>query len=100
MNLRLEDAWLKRSLQKVDQLAFLMEELSSTVGQIAIKFALSGSQVATVLPNITNPEQLREFTAAPETEEIADDLLQRVIELYDADFYLEPEPSEEAATSG
>ena len=92
--------WLERSLRKVEHLEFLLEEMRSTVGQIAIKFALSGPQVAAVLPNITNSEQLREFAATPETEEIIDELRQRVTELYDADFYLEPEPSEEAATTG
>ena len=88
-------AWLKRGLDKIAQLDFLAEHLSSTIGQVAVKFALSGPQVASVLPNITNLAQLEEFSATSETEGIPQDLLDRIIDLYDQDFYLEPEPAAE-----
>ena len=37
-----------------------------------------------VLPNITNLPQLQEFAVAPETEEIPQEFLDRIYELYDA----------------
>ena len=90
--------WLERSLKKVAQLDFLTEGLSSTIGQIAIRFALSGPQVASVLPNITNARQLEEFAAAPDTEEIPEEFLDRLARLYEEDFNLEP-AEEPAATA-
>ena len=84
--------WLEHGLKKLAQLDFLAESLSATIGQIAIRFALSGPQVACVLPNITSQSQLEEFVATSETEEIPQDLLDRVLELYDENFYLEPAP--------
>ena len=80
--------WLDESLQKVDKLVFLTESLSSTIGQIAIKFALSGTNVASVLPNITNIPQLEEFAAATETEDIPEELIVRAHELHENDFEL------------
>ena len=81
--------WLEQGLKKIAHLDFLTESLESTVGQIAIKFALAGPQVATVLPNITNLPQLEEFAASPETADIPQDLLDRVTKLYDENFYQE-----------
>ena len=87
--------WLERGLKKLAQLDFLAENLDATIGQIAIKFALSGPQVASVLPNITSQPQLQELAAASETQDLPQDLLDRVHELYDENFNLEPaeEPS-------
>ena len=90
--------WLNDSLEKISHLDFLTEGLSSTIGQVAIQFALSGSNVASVLPNITNQTQLREFVAASETESIPGEFLDRVQELYDENFYVveavEPSPAD------
>ena len=82
--------WLERGLQKLAKLEFLTDELGSTLGQIAIKFALAGPQVATVLPNFTSQAQLEEFAAAPETEDVPAEFLTQVAELYDGDFELAP----------
>jgi aryl-alcohol dehydrogenase-like predicted oxidoreductase len=90
--------WLEQGVKKVAQLDFLTQSLSSTIGQIAIKFALSGPQVATVLPNITNMPQLEEFAAASETEEIPSEFLERIQELYDDGFGLESAQKASAAT--
>ena len=81
--------WLTEGLAKLGKLDFLADAMPSTIGQVAIKFALAGPHVDSVLPNITNLPQLREFAAAPETEDIPKELLDRVHELYDAGFYLE-----------
>ena len=88
--------WLTEGLKKLATLDFLMEGLDSTIGQIALKFVLSAPRIASVLPNITNLEQLEEFAAAPETEDIPDEFLERLAELYRENFYLEPA----AASSG
>ena len=82
--------WLERGLKKIEQLEFLTEGLKSTIGQIAIKFSLSAPMVAAVLPTITNMPQLQEFAAAPDTEDLPPEFLDRITELYDADFNLEP----------
>jgi len=79
--------WLEKTLRKVSHLDFLLENMSSTIGQIAIKFALSGPQVSAVLPNITNLPQLEEFTLTSETEEIPHDFLQQLSELHDVNFH-------------
>jgi aryl-alcohol dehydrogenase-like predicted oxidoreductase len=80
--------WLIEGLRKVDQLGFLTEE--RTLGQAAIQWLLADPVVTTVLPNIYNSEQLREFAAAPATPELTADELERVAELYANDFAAEP----------
>jgi aryl-alcohol dehydrogenase-like predicted oxidoreductase len=85
--------WLDRALVKLERLAFLTEHIDATIGQIAIKFTLSGEWIACVLPNITSQEQLQEFVAAPESEEIPADDLQLAWELFDDNFGL-PEEAE------
>ena len=87
--------WLSDGLKKLAHLDSLAESTGSTIGQKAIKFALSGPKVSSVLPNFTNLAQLEEFAAVPETEDIPQDLLDQTSELYDENFYLEPaaEPS-------
>ena len=88
--------WLNSSLAKIAQLDFLTENLDATIGQIAIKFALSGGMVASVLPNITNLPQLREFAAASDTEDIPQEFLERLSELYEENFLVE-QPAESIA---
>ena len=63
--------------------------MDSTIGQIAIKFALSAPMVASALPNITNLPQLEEFASAPETIDLPKELLELVLELNEKDFGLE-----------
>ena len=82
--------WLDQGLKKIATLDFLTENMDSTIGQIAIKYALAAPMVAAVLPNITNMPQLEEFVAAPETEDIPQEFLDRISELYSEGFYLEP----------
>jgi aryl-alcohol dehydrogenase-like predicted oxidoreductase len=91
--------WLETSLKKIAHLDFLTENMDSTIGQIAIKFALSGPMVATVLPNLTNIPQLEEFAATPETEDIPQEFLDRITELYEENFYIEPGSSSENSSA-
>ena len=87
--------WLEQGLKKLAQLDFLIENMEATIGQIAIKFALSGPQVASVLPNITNMAQLQEIVETSDTEDLPEESVNRVFKLYEENFYLEspPEPS-------
>ena len=80
--------WLTEGLRKVETLGFLTE--GRTLGQAAIQWLLAEPVVTTVLPNIYNSEQLREFAAAPETPELTASELERVAELYASDFAAEP----------
>ena len=70
----------------MERLDFLTEE--RTLGQAAIQWLLQQPGMTTVLPNIYDREQLREFAAAPDTPPLSDDELDRVAELYDNGFYL------------
>ncbi len=88
--------WLNEGLRKVERLSFLSDELPSSIGQTAIRFALSGANVASVLPNITSPAQLEEFAAASDMEDIPEDLVRRAHEVHDDGFGIAG-PSQAAA---
>ncbi len=89
--------WLETSLRKVSQLQFLYQEgTGRTIGQAAMQFVLAQPMVTSVLPNVLNEEQLREFVAAPDTRPLTEDELSRIADLFDHDFYLE----ETAAPTG
>ena len=76
--------WLTEGLRKVEQLGFLTE--GRTLGQAAIQWLLAEPPVTSVLPNIYDAAQLREFAAAPETPPLSAAELDRVAELYASDF--------------
>jgi aryl-alcohol dehydrogenase-like predicted oxidoreductase len=80
--------WLTEGLRKVETLGFLTD--GRTLGQAAIQWLLAEPVVTTVLPNIYDSEQLREFAAAPETPELSTAELEHVAELYASDFAAEP----------
>ena len=92
--------WLPSAFINIAQLDFLTENMDSTIGQMAIKFALTGPMVASVLPNFTNIPQLEEFTATSETQDIPQEFIDRIVELYDENFYVEDEPVEESSVAG
>ena len=56
--------WLINGVKKVEKLRFL-ELPDRTLGQAAIQWLLAEPRVMTVLPNIYDRDQLREFAAAP-----------------------------------
>ena len=68
---------------EIDGLAFLTSNLDLTMGQLAIKFALTEPAVASTLPNISGVEQLEEFAAAPDGEDIPEEFVERLRDLYD-----------------
>ncbi len=85
-------SWLLNGVKKVDQLRFL-ETAHRTLGQAAIQWLLSDSRTASVLPNIYDDEQIREFAAAPDCTPLSADDLARVQSLVASHFGLEPEES-------
>lgn len=77
------------------ELDFLTDNMDSTIGQIAIKFALHESRVASVLPNIRSVDGLREFAAAPDTRDVPQEMIDRLTELHDEYFHSSDEESRE-----
>lgn len=84
-------SWLINGIQKVDQLRFL-ERPGRTLGQAAIQWLLHEPRVMTVLPNIYDLDQLREFAAATESPALSAEELAKIDELYRSNFGLEEEP--------
>ncbi len=91
-------AWLIDGLKKVEQLAFLTKNTGRTIGQAAIKFILSDPSIGSVLPNIYNERQLRDFAAAPGTPDLTTEELARIEELYRTNFGLGTVNATAAAT--
>lgn len=85
-------SWLLNGIKKIDQLRFL-ENKNRTLGQAALQWLLHDPRVATVLPNIYNKEQLREFAATSEALILTDEEMQNIAQLIDANFGLEPDNS-------
>ncbi len=78
--------WLSQSIEKLKQIDFLISGKSATVGQIAIKFCLAPQIMASCVPTITTVEQLDEYVAAVDIDELPVDELERVSELYEDNF--------------
>jgi len=83
-------SWLINGIQKVETLRFL-ETPGRTLGQAAIQWLLAEPRVMTVLPNIYDREQLREFAAAPDTPRLTAEELARIAELRKTNFGVGPE---------
>ncbi|MBX9743395.1 MAG: aldo/keto reductase [Chthoniobacterales bacterium] len=82
--------WLLDGIQKVEQLRFL-EKSNRTLGQAALQWLLHDPRVATVLPNIYNEEQLREFANTSETPSLIKEEMDQITQLYANNFGLEAE---------
>ena len=83
-------SWLIEGLQKIERLQFLLADRNRTLSQIALKFILAQPSVVTVLPNIYNEEQLKEFATATETPDLTKKELSQIQELYRNNFYVKP----------
>lgn len=83
-------SWLINGVRKVEQLRFL-EHHGRTMGQAAIQWLLQDNRVASVLPNIYNLDQLKEFASATEQVDLSSEELTRMQQLYRSNFGLEPE---------
>ena len=85
--------WLEQGLQKLDRLTFLTDERDRTMGQAALQWLLADPLIVTVLPNIYDSAQLREFAEATDKQTLSEDDLARVATLYDNGFFLAPAPA-------
>ena len=83
-------SWLTNGLKKVRTLDFLTTEM--TLGQAALKWLLAEPLVVSVLPNIYDEEQLREFAAASDMPDLSAAQMERVAELGERNFGVEEEP--------
>jgi aryl-alcohol dehydrogenase-like predicted oxidoreductase len=81
--------WLIEGLQKIERLKFLTEGRGRTLAQAALQFILAQPSVVTVLPNIYNEGQLKEFAQASETPRLTKEELGRISELYERHFDVE-----------
>ncbi|MFY8215408.1 MAG: aldo/keto reductase [Chthoniobacterales bacterium] len=79
-------AWLIDGVRKVEQLRFLEQNGSRTLGQAAILWLLRDDRVASVLPNIYNEEQLAEFANTSNAPALSDDELAQVAKLVSENF--------------
>ena len=84
-------SWLLNGVKKVEQLRFLERGGERTLGQAAILWLLADDRVASVLPNIYDSTQLREFVDASEKPRLSGEEMDRVAELVSANFGLEAE---------
>lgn len=84
-------SWLINGIKKIEHLRFL-ELPNRTLGQAAIQWLLNEPRVMSVLPNIYDREQLREFAGAPDTLPLTAEELQHITELYAQNFGIEEPP--------
>ena len=85
--------WLREAIAKVERVKFLVQEDARTMAQSAIQFCLKKPEIKSVLPNFTNLDELREYTAAVEAPPLTDAEQSLLDELWDNRFYLaDPEP--------
>lgn len=84
-------SWLINGLKKVEQLRFLEKE-NRTLGQAAMQWLLTEPAVTSILPNIYNEEQLKEFGQAPDTPELTSEELEIIKTLVANNFGITDEP--------
>ena len=85
--------WLREAIAKVERVKFLVQEDARTMAQSAIQFCLKKPEIKSVLPNFTNLDELREYTAAVAAPPLTDEEQTLLDELWDNRFYLaDPEP--------
>jgi aryl-alcohol dehydrogenase-like predicted oxidoreductase len=63
-----------------------------TLGQAALKWLLAEDRVVTALPNIYDEEQLAEFAASSDLDDLSASHLERVASLAEGNFGVEEEP--------
>jgi aryl-alcohol dehydrogenase-like predicted oxidoreductase len=84
-------SWLLNGVRKVEQLRFLEDGGLRTIGQAAMLWLLADDRVASVLPNIYDSAQLREFVEGSDKSRLSSAEMERVAGLVSANFGLEPE---------
>ena len=86
-------SWLINGLKKLETVRFLTENRKgATIGQMALKWLLADPNVMSTLPNIYNAEQIEEFAAAPNQEDVSAEELSALETLYAENFGVDEEP--------
>jgi aryl-alcohol dehydrogenase-like predicted oxidoreductase len=83
-------SWLINGVKKIEQLRFL-ERPNRTMGQAAMLWLLNDPRTLSVLPNIYDAEQIKEFATTSECPPLDDSEMARIRELVTGHFGLEPE---------
>lgn len=91
-------SWLLNGVKKVELLRFLERNGERTLGQAAILWLLADDRVASILPNIYDAEQLREFAEAPDKPALTGEELRQVAQLVADNFGQEREESKYKGT--
>jgi aryl-alcohol dehydrogenase-like predicted oxidoreductase len=82
--------WLVEGLQKIERIRFLCDEGGGrTMAQAALRFILD-SGATTVIPTITSEAELREYAGAADVPQLDAAELDRIGELYERNFDVEP----------
>ena len=91
--------WMKQSIEKLKQIDFMIAGKPATVGQIAIKFVLAPQIMASCLPTMTTVEQIEEYAAISEIDDIPQDELDRLASIYADNFGVGPPDPQKSSTS-
>jgi aryl-alcohol dehydrogenase-like predicted oxidoreductase len=92
--------WLKNSIQKLKQIDYMFAGKPATVGQIAIKFVLTPQIMASCLPTMTSIEEIDEYVAAVDIDDIPQAELDQLAPIYADNFGVgDPDP-QKSSTSG
>jgi aryl-alcohol dehydrogenase-like predicted oxidoreductase len=83
-------SWLVNGVEKVRTLDFLAERM--TLGQAALKWILAEPRIVSTLPNIYDDEQLAEFAAASDLDELSEAQMKRIADLASTNFGVTEEP--------
>jgi aryl-alcohol dehydrogenase-like predicted oxidoreductase len=83
--------WLIDGLQKVERIRFLCEpQKGRTMAQAALRFILAQPSMAVVIPTITSEAELREYAGAALVPELTNEELERVDQLHERNFDVQP----------
>jgi aryl-alcohol dehydrogenase-like predicted oxidoreductase len=63
-----------------------------TLGQSALKWLLAEPRIVSTLPNIYDREQLAEFAAASDLDDLTSEEMARIAELNESNFGVQEEP--------
>ncbi len=80
--------WLVDGLKKLEQLRFLTDDGSRTIGQAAMQWLYAQPQVFSVLPNLYGMEQIEEFAAASDAPPLTNDQIKRIDRLFETNYGL------------
>ena len=81
--------WLEQALKKRSQVLFLADDTGRTLAQAAIKFCLAQGTIVSVLPNVTNLDELGEYVSALDTPDLTQEENERIDDIWENGFYLE-----------